>query len=72
MHILLTFGYNSSIIDIEKELRNMRKKEICKLIDRLVDNAIHKYGMEDKKTIIISENAENIKEKFLDNLIKIY
>ena len=50
----------------------MRKKEICKLIDRLVDNAIHKYGIENKKTIVISENAENIKEKFLDNLIKIY
>ena len=49
-----------------------KKKEICKIIDKLVENAISKYGFEDNKTVIIAENAENIKEKFLDNLIKIY
>ena len=50
----------------------MKKREICKIIDGLVDNAIRKYGLEDKKTITIAQNAENIKEKYLDNLIKIY
>ena len=50
----------------------MKKKEICKIIDKLVDNAIHKYGLEDKKTVTIAQNAENIKEKYLNNLIKIY
>ena len=50
----------------------MRKKEICKIIDKLVDNAIRRYGLEDEKTITIAQNAENIKEKYLNNLIKIY
>lgn len=50
----------------------MRKKEICKIIYKLVDNAIRKYGLEDEKTVTIAQNAENIKEKYLDNLIKIY
>ena len=48
------------------------KKEICKIIDKLVENAITKYGFENDKTVTIAENAENIKEKYLDNLIKIY
>ena len=50
----------------------MIKREICKIIDGLVDNAIRKYGLEDEKTVTIAQNAENIKEKYLDNLIKIY
>lgn len=50
----------------------MKKKEICKIIDKLVDNTIRKYGLEDEKTVIIVQNAENIKEKYLNNLIKIY
>ena len=50
----------------------MKKREICKIIDGLVDNAIRKYGLENEKTITIAQNAENIKEKYLDNLIKIY
>ena len=50
----------------------MNKREICKIIDGLVDNAIRKYGLEDKKTVTIAQNAENIKEKYLNNLIKIY
>lgn len=48
------------------------KTEIVNIIDKLVDNAIRKYGHEDKKTIQIAENAENLKQKYLDNLIKIY
>lgn len=48
------------------------KKEIVKIIDKLVDNAIRQYGMEDKKTITIVQNAENLKEKYLNNLVKIY
>ena len=43
----------------------MKKKEICKIIDKLVDNAIRKYGLEDEKTVTIAQNAENIKEKYL-------
>ena len=50
----------------------MKKKEICKIIDRLVDNAIRKYGLEDEKTVTIAQNAENIKEKYLNKLIKMY
>ena len=67
MHNLLTFAYNSSIIILEKELRNMNN-----LIDKIVECAIKKYGFEDPKTITIAENAENIKEKISENLIKIY
>ena len=48
------------------------KKEINKIIDKLVDNAIHKYGLENKKTIVIAENAEKLKEKYSKNLIKMY
>lgn len=48
------------------------KKEVVKIIDKLVDNAIRQYGMEDKKTITIVQNAENLKEKYLNNLVKIY
>ncbi len=47
-------------------------KEITKIIDKLVDNAIHKYGFENKKTIIIAENAEKLKIKYEDNLIKLF
>lgn len=42
------------------------------LIDKIVETAIKKYGFEDPKTITIAENAENIKEKISENLIKIY
>lgn len=48
------------------------KKEINKIIDKLVDNAIRKYGLENKKTIVIAENAENLKEKISENLVKVY
>ena len=48
------------------------KKEINKIIDKLVDNAIRKYGLENKKTIVIAENAEKLKEKYSKNLIKMY
>lgn len=48
------------------------KKEIIEIIDKLVDNAIKQYGMENKKTIAITQNAENLKEKYLNNLVKIY
>lgn len=42
------------------------------IIDRLVDNAIKKYGFEDPKIITIAENAENLKEKISNNLVKVY
>ena len=49
------------------------KKEIVKIIDKLVDNAIRQYGVEDKKTITIAQNAENLKKKifkqFSENLL---
>ena len=48
------------------------KKEIIEIIDKLVDNAIKQYGVEDKKTIAIAQNAENLIEKYLNNLVKIY
>lgn len=48
------------------------KTEINKIIDKLVDNAIKKYGMENKKTIQIVENAENLKEKYEQNLLKLF
>ena len=48
------------------------KKEIVKIIDKLVDNAIRQYGVENKKTITIAQHAENLKEKYLNNLVKIY
>lgn len=48
------------------------KKEIVEIINKLVDNAIKKYGMEDKKTIAIAKNAENLKQKYLENNIKLF
>lgn len=48
------------------------KTEIKTIIDRLIDNAIRKYGVENEKTITIVENAENLKEKYENNLIKLY
>lgn len=42
------------------------------LIDKIVECAIKKYGFEDKKTITIAENAENLKEKISENLVKVY
>ena len=48
------------------------KKEIIEIIDKLVDNAIRQYGVENEKTIAIAQNAENLKEKYLNNLVKIY
>lgn len=48
------------------------KKEILNIIDKLIDNAIKENGLEDKKTIQIVENAEKMKEKYEQNLIKIF
>lgn len=49
-----------------------RNKEIITIIDKLVDNAINKYGLESKKTVQIVENAENLKVKYEQNLIKLF
>lgn len=49
-----------------------KNKEIINIIDKLVDNAIHKYGLESKKTINIITNAEKLKEKYKQNLIKLF
>ena len=43
-----------------------------KLIDKIVETAIKKYGFEDSKTVTIAENAENLKEKISNNLVKVY
>lgn len=59
------------VIEKEKEVVIM-KKEILNIIDKLIDNAIKENGLEDKKTIQIVENAEKIKEKYEQNLIKIF
>lgn len=45
---------------------------MVEIIDKLVDNAIKKYGLENGKTLVVVENAEKIKENYLNNLIKIY
>lgn len=42
------------------------------LIDKIVETAIKKYGFEDPKTVTIAENAENLKEKISNNLVKVY
>ena len=42
------------------------------IIKKLIDNAISKYGLEDKKTITIVENANKIEKQYKENLIKIY
>lgn len=49
-----------------------RNKEIITIIDKLVDNAINKYGLENKKTVQIVENAKNLKVKYEQNLIKLF
>ncbi len=49
-----------------------KHKEIINIIDKLVDNAIKKYGFENQKTITIAENAERLKEKYLENSIKLF
>ncbi len=48
------------------------KKEMITIIDKLVDNAIKKYGFENKKTIQIATNAEKLKAKYEQNLIKLF
>lgn len=42
------------------------------IIDKIVSNAIIKFGLEDKKTVIIAENAEKLKEKYAENLVKLF
>lgn len=49
-----------------------KNKEITVIIDKLVDNAIKKYGLESKKTIQIVKNAEKMKAKYEQNLIKLF
>lgn len=41
------------------------------IINRLVENAIQKYGLEHKKTMAIVKNAENLKEKYELGILKI-
>ena len=48
------------------------KKEIVEIINKLVDTAIKKYGKEDKNTIAIAKNAENLKQKYLENNVKLF
>lgn len=50
----------------------MKNKEIINIIDKLVDNAIKKYGLESQKTIDIVTNAENLKQKYEQNLVKLF
>lgn len=49
-----------------------RNKEIVNIIDKLVDNAVKKYGAENKKTITITENAEKLKQQYTENSIKLF
>lgn len=49
-----------------------KNKEIITIIDKLVDNAITKYGLESKKTIQIVKNAEKLKTNYEQNLIKLF
>lgn len=49
-----------------------KNKEIVDIIDKLVENAICKYGLEDKRTVNIIANAEKMKEKYNENLIKLF
>lgn len=72
MYKLLTNGYNSSIIIIKKGSENMEHKDIIKVIDQLINKTIQKYGMEHKKTIQVITNAENLKEKYNQNLVKLF
>lgn len=48
------------------------KKEIINIIDKLVENAMAKYGLENEKTLQIAKNAEELKEKYQRNLVKLY
>lgn len=48
------------------------RKETINIINKIIDNAIKQCGLEDKKTITIVENAERLKEKYENNLIKLY
>ena len=48
------------------------RNEIKTIIDKLVENAIRQNGVENKKTIQIVTNAENLKEKYEQNLVKLY
>lgn len=50
----------------------MEHKDIIKIIDQLINKTIQKYGMENKKTIQIISNAENLKEKYNQNLVKLF
>lgn len=48
------------------------KKEIVNIIDKLVENAMTKYGLENEKTLQIAKNAENLKAKYEENLVKLF
>lgn len=50
----------------------MEHKDIIKVIDQLINKTIQKYGMEHKKTIQVITNAENLKEKYNQNLVKLF
>lgn len=45
---------------------------MIKIIDKLIENALKQYGLENPKTKQIIENAENLKEKYNQKLVKLY
>lgn len=42
------------------------------IIDKLVENALKQYGLDNPKTKQIVENAENLKIKYNQKLVKLY
>lgn len=42
------------------------------IINKLVENAIKQYGTENQKTKQIVENAENLKNKYEQKLVKLF
>lgn len=73
---VLTNAHNSSIIILERKESDIMKKEIrqdiIKVLDTLLDDTIRQYGFEAKRTLVVAEKVEKLKQQIATNSIKLF
>lgn len=73
---MLTNAHNSSIIILERKESDIMKKEIrqdiIKVLDTLLDDTIRQYGFEAKRTLVVAEKVEKLKQQIATNSIKLF
>jgi len=48
------------------------KQDIIKVLDTLLDDTIRQYGFEAKRTLVVAEKVEKLKQQIATNSIKLF